>query len=128
MEKTTFVEAIRNALRENLRDSSSTFIIGLGADYPNGADGTHQGHAASYPGRVFDTPMSESALTRLAVGAAVERGVDTNVTTQLDAGVSARNVEETSTVQGADPHVLDRFGLDGKIGSLGSTHGDETRR
>jgi len=70
MEKITFVEAIRNALRENLRDCSNTFIIGLGADYPNGADGTHQGLAASYPGRVLDTPMSESALTGLAVGAA----------------------------------------------------------
>src|ERR1700694_5533196 len=61
-------------------------------------------------------------------GAAVERGVDAQITTQLDAGVSARNVEETGTVQGADPHVLDRFGLDGKISCLCPTHGDQARR
>src|SRR6185369_8300613 len=64
----------------------------------------------------------------LAVDAAVERGVDAQITTQLDAGVGARDIEETRAVQGADPHVLDRFGLDGKIGSLSSAHSDETRR
>src|SRR5205814_6001607 len=62
------------------------------------------------------------------VVAAVERQVDAQITTKLNAGVRAGDVVETSTVQGADPHVLDRFGLDGKIGSLSSTHGDETRR
>jgi len=69
-----------------------------------------------------------TVVERLTVGAAVKRGVDTHITTQLDAGVGAGDVEETSTVQGADPHVLDRFGLDGKIGSLRSAHGDKTRR
>src|SRR5213078_2542716 len=63
----------------------------------------------------------------LAVDAAVERGVDAQITTQLDAGVGARDIEETRAIQGADPHVLDRFGLDGKIGRLSSTHGDKTR-
>ena len=65
---------------------------------------------------------------RLIVDAAVERGVDAQITTQLDAGVGARNVEETGTIQGADPHVLDRFGLDGKISCLCPTHGEKTRR
>jgi hypothetical protein len=65
---------------------------------------------------------------RLIVDAAIERGVDAQITTQLDTGVGARDVEETSTIQGADPHVLDRFGLDGKIGSLCSAHSDKTRR
>jgi len=41
--------------------------------------------------------------------------VSTADNTQLDTGVAARNVEETGTIQRADPHVLDRFGLDGKI-------------
>src|SRR5205823_4629967 len=65
---------------------------------------------------------------RTTVGGAVERGVDAQITTQLDAGVGARDIEETRAIQGADPDVLDRFGLDGKIGSLRSTQGDETRR
>ena len=67
-----------------------------------------------------------AGIEGLAVDAAVERGVDAQITTQLDAGVGARNVEETGTIQGADPHVLDRFGLDGKISCLCPTHGDET--
>src|SRR5258705_7039454 len=65
---------------------------------------------------------------RLIVDAAVERGVDAQVTTQLHASISARNIPETGTIKGADPHVLDRFGLDGKISCLCSTHDDETRR
>jgi len=56
--------------------------------------------------------------SRLIVRGAVERGVDAHVTTQLDAGVGARDVEESGTIQGAYLHVLDRFGLDGKIGCL----------
>jgi hypothetical protein len=74
-------------------------------------------------------------LTRIAVPSglilhtgAVERGVDAQITTQLDAGVGARNVEETGTIQGADLHVLDRFGLDGKISRLCPAHGEQTRR
>src|SRR4029434_2321778 len=65
--------------------------------------------------------------SRSTVGGAVERGVDANVTTQLDAGVGARDIEEPRTIQGADPDLLDSFGLDGKIGSLGSAQGDDTR-
>jgi hypothetical protein len=61
-----------------------------------------------------------------AVG--VERGFCADVATDLDAGVGARDVVETRTIQGANPHVLDRFGLDGKISCLCPTHGDETRR
>src|ERR1700682_2963735 len=36
--------------------------------------------------------------SRLTLDAAVERGVDAHITTQLDAGVGARNVEETGTI------------------------------
>ena len=59
---------------------------------------------------------------------AVESGFNAQIAAQLDAGVGAGDIEETSTVQGADPHVLDRFGLDRKVRSLRSTHGDQTRR
>src|SRR6185369_15422082 len=65
-------------------------------------------------------------VTRV-VGVRVDHHVNADETTQLEAGVGARNVEETGTIQGADPHVLDRFGLDGKISCLSPTHGDQTR-
>ena len=75
------------------------------------------------------------ALTGIAVpgrlvlhASAVERGIDAQIAAELDAGVGARDVEESRTVQRADPHVFDRFGLHGKISRLCPSHGDETRR
>src|SRR5712664_182982 len=65
---------------------------------------------------------------RILRARAVERGVNAQITTQLDAGVGTRNVEKTGTIQGANPHVLDRFGLYGKISCLRPTHGEKTRR
>jgi hypothetical protein len=64
----------------------------------------------------------------LPVDAAVERGVDAQLAPQLDAGVGARNVEETGTIQGADPHIFDRFGLDRKIGRPCPADGEKSRR
>src|ERR1700716_896254 len=81
------------------------------------------------PGVAIAVLLAEVARPgRLIVDAAVERGIDAQITTQLDAGVGARNIEETGTIQGADPHVHDRFGFDGKTSSLRPTHGEETRR
>src|SRR5207302_3014934 len=39
-----------------------------------------------------------------------------------------RNVVEALAVEGADLHVFDRFGLDGKIGSLRPRHCDKSCR
>ncbi len=62
------------------------------------------------------------------VNGAVERRIDTQRTTDANAGISAGDVIETRAVEGADLHVLDRFGLDGKIGCLCAGQRDETRR
>lgn len=70
MKQISFTESIRNSLENNLNIDPNIFIIGLGADYPNGADGTHKGLSNIFPGRLIDTPTSEAALTGLAVGAA----------------------------------------------------------
>src|SRR5664279_4485683 len=50
-----------------------------------------------------------------------------NPAADLQAHVSARDVIEPRTVQATDLHVLDRLGLDGKIGSLRPSHRNETR-
>ena len=52
----TFAEAIREAQEQCMAKDPSIFIMGLGADYANGCDGTAAGLADKYPGRVFDTP------------------------------------------------------------------------
>jgi hypothetical protein len=60
-----------------------------------------------------------AAVGRSAVnGAAVERGADAQIAADLDAGIGARDLPESGTIQGADPYVFDRFGLDGKVGCL----------
>jgi len=45
----------------------------------------------------------------------------------LDAGIGARDVIEPRTIQTTNLHVLDRLGLDGKIGSLRPSNRNETR-
>jgi hypothetical protein len=55
---------------------------------------------------------------RLIVDAAVERGVYAQEAAELDAGVGARNIEETLAVRRADPHIFDRAGLERKISRL----------
>ena len=60
--------------------------------------------------------------------ARVERNFRTNVTTNADASVSARDVIESRAIQGADLHVFDRLGLYGKIGCLRPRHCGETCR
>src|SRR5262249_30001593 len=54
--------------------------------------------------------------------------VGPDVTTNLQADVSAWNVVEALAVEGADLHVFDRFGLDGKIGSLRPRNCDKSCR
>jgi len=67
----TFAEAIREAQEQCMAKDPSIFIMGLGADYANGCDGTAAGLADKYPGRVFDTPCSEGATTGFCTGAAL---------------------------------------------------------
>src|SRR5205085_2751640 len=71
---------------------------------------------------------SRGASGRVVHAVGAERGFNAQVAAQLDTGVSARDVVEPGAVQGADLHVFDRFGLDGKVGSLCSAHCDETSR
>lgn len=64
-----YSEAIKEATAQMLAENKDIFVIGLGI--PQGAAGTSAGLADLYPDRVLDTPISEGALTGLAVGAAI---------------------------------------------------------
>jgi len=59
-----FTEAIKEAQLINLKKNKKFLIIGLGMNYPS------EGLYSKFPKRVFDTPVSESALTGTAVGLA----------------------------------------------------------
>ncbi|MBA7668841.1 hypothetical protein ES703_76958 [subsurface metagenome] len=75
-------------------------------------------------------PVSSAAATSvevLVVDSSIERGVNAQISTHPDTRVAARNKVEAGTVQGADLHIFDRLGLDGKISSLRSAHGEKAR-
>ncbi len=67
----TFTEAIREAQDQLLERNSDIFIIGEGVPDPKSVFGTCKDLSTKYPGRVFDSPVSEAAVTGICIGAAV---------------------------------------------------------
>lgn len=63
--------AINAALHQALEINEKVFVFGIGADGKTGVFGTTTGLVDRFgPKRVFDTPISEQAMTALGVGAA----------------------------------------------------------
>src|SRR5258705_6208781 len=95
--------AIGAELEVTLAEGTDNAVFGGGARIER------QGHA----GTNIDSVGETIALARLVatvttpewrtVDAAAIGGIDAQIATQLDAGVGARNVEETGSVNGADP-------------------------
>lgn len=68
----TYPEAIREALQQSLANDERVFVMGQGVDDPGGMFGTTRGlHTEFGNERVFDTPLAETSLTGVAVGAAI---------------------------------------------------------
>jgi pyruvate/2-oxoglutarate/acetoin dehydrogenase E1 component len=64
--------AIREALDQEMSRDSRVLVMGLGVDDPKAILGTTQGLSEKYgPLRVFDTPLSEDAMTGAAIGMAL---------------------------------------------------------
>ncbi len=72
-----------------------------------------------------DVGRPEVTVGQVAVR--VDTQVLTDPTADLEAGIGARDVIEPRTIQTANLHVLDRFGLNGKIGCLRPSDRNETR-
>lgn len=68
----TYIDAIREAQEKLLHDDERVFIYGQDIGTFGGAFKATKGLATRYPGRVFDSPISEDAMVGLAVGAAIE--------------------------------------------------------
>jgi len=70
--KLSYVAAIREALELALTRDERVFVMGQGVDDPTGMFGiTLDLHKKYGEDRVFDTPLSENALTGVAIGAAL---------------------------------------------------------
>lgn len=67
-----YPDAIREALRQSLGNDPRVFVMGQGVDDPGGMFGTTRDlHKEFGSERVFDTPLAETALMGVAVGAAI---------------------------------------------------------
>lgn len=68
----TYAEAIREALREEMRKDSTVFLLGEDIGIYGGAFGVTQGLLEEFgETRVIDTPISETAIVGAAIGAAL---------------------------------------------------------
>ena len=67
----TFAGAANTALRRALTEMPQTLLFGEDVALPGGVFGVTKGLAGAFPERVFDTPISESAILGGAIGAAM---------------------------------------------------------
>jgi pyruvate/2-oxoglutarate/acetoin dehydrogenase E1 component len=68
----TYIDAIRQAQEDLLRDDPRVFLYGQDIGTFGGAFKATKGLQDEFPGRVSDAPISEDAMVGLAVGAAIE--------------------------------------------------------
>jgi 2-oxoisovalerate dehydrogenase E1 component beta subunit len=72
MRELTYLDAIREALAEEMRRDPKVFVLGEDVGVYGGAFGVTQGlHEEFGDNRVVDTPISESAIVGISVGAAL---------------------------------------------------------
>ncbi|MBL9132589.1 MAG: alpha-ketoacid dehydrogenase subunit beta [Verrucomicrobiaceae bacterium] len=68
----SYAEAIREATHQEMARDESVITFGLGVDDFKGIYGTTKGLLEAFgPDRLFDTPLSEDAMTGVAIGAAM---------------------------------------------------------
>jgi 2-oxoisovalerate dehydrogenase E1 component len=66
-----YFEAVREALAVELDADDGTFLAGIDIGAPGNVFGVTRGLFDRFPGRVLDTPISETAIMGVAVGAAM---------------------------------------------------------
>lgn len=72
MREISYVEALREAADQEMARDPSVIVFGLDVDDPKAIQGTTRGLVEKYgPERVFGTPLSEDAMTGVAIGAAL---------------------------------------------------------
>jgi len=71
MRKLSFAEAVNAALKRCLEEIPETLLYGEDVGVPGGVHGVSKGLHKAFGDRVFDTPISESAILGSAVGAAM---------------------------------------------------------
>ena len=68
----SYVDALCEAVEQEMEHDSSVFLFGLDVDDHKAIQGSTRGLQARFgPSRVFNTPLSEDAMTGVAIGAAM---------------------------------------------------------
>ncbi len=68
----SYVEALNEAQEQEMKRDPRVFLLGLGVDDFKGIMGSTKGLVDKLgPDRIFDTPLSEDAMTGVAIGAAI---------------------------------------------------------
>jgi pyruvate dehydrogenase E1 component beta subunit len=68
----SYVEALQEAVEQEMDRDEGVFVIGLNVDDHKAIQGSTHGLIDKFgPGRVIDTPLSEDAITGIAIGAAM---------------------------------------------------------
>ena len=68
----TYVDALREAVTQEMRRDNDVFLFGLDVDDHRGIQGSTTGLVDEFgPDRIFTTPLSEDAMTGMAIGAAM---------------------------------------------------------
>ena len=68
----SYVDALCEAVEQEMEHDSSVFLFGLDVDDHKAIQGSTRGLQARFgPSRVFNTPLSEDAMTGVAIGAAI---------------------------------------------------------
>src|SRR4051812_35250764 len=67
-----FVDALKNATVQAMEKDPAVFVMGLGVDDHKGIFGSTKDLVKKFgKDRIFDTPISEGAMTGVAIGAAL---------------------------------------------------------
>lgn len=107
----SYVEALREAADQEMARDPSVILFGLDVDDPKAIQGTTRGLADKYgPERVFGTPLSEEAMTGVAVGAALAGLRPIHVHIRMDFLLLAMNqlvnvAAKSSYMYGGQVHV-----------------------
>jgi len=72
-QQTSYREALKDAIREEMQRDERVFIMGLGIARRGGSFGVTKGLVDIFgPDRVIDMPISESSFTGMGIGAAIQ--------------------------------------------------------
>ena len=107
----SYVDAIREAVHQEMERDPSVVCFGLDVDDPKAIQGTTRGLVEAFgPGRVFGTPLAEDAMTGVAIGMALAGLRPVHVHIRMDFLLLAMNqlvniAAKSSYMYGGQLHV-----------------------